>query len=433
MRLQNWLASKVAMLRARHFAVSVSKLIGGTLGAQLIGVAALPILTRIYSPGDFKTLAVYAAIVSILSVVACLRFDFAIPLPRSDFRAANLLVVSLLIVGIVCLTSIPLVALWAWAGVSLYGGGPWVWLIPAGVALTGIYSAAQLWASRNGWYGTIARTRITQITGGVLAQVLVGLFVKSSLGLVIGHALSGGIGGLSLLRRAWSESAALIRRVNVGSLRATIRRYRSFPKYSVLDGLSTNAASQVPILLIAAWSAGPEAGYLLLATKVVAAPVQMVSAAVSQVFLATAPTRLREGTLAPFTASIIRNLFLTMVVPFSIFAVVAIPVTGWVFGDEWMRAGQIMVWLVPWYAVRLLSSPISMVMNVVGRQRQMMYMKFGALLFRVGAVVVGHYLFGGFIVESLAVASFLVYCIFGITFLGAAGVSPKLLLTGMRS
>src|SRR5690606_6660647 len=118
-----------------------------------------------------------------------------------------------------------------WSGRPIGGGKPWIWLIPVGVALAGIYSAAQLWASRKGLYGTIARTRITQISGGVATQIVTGLLLKSPIGLIIGHALSGGIGGLSLLRRAWSQSAALIKRINFASIRSTIWRYRSFPKY----------------------------------------------------------------------------------------------------------------------------------------------------------------------------------------------------------
>lgn len=62
-------------------------------------------------------------------------------------------------------------------------------------------------------------------------------------------------------------------------------------------------------------------------------------------------------------------------------------------------------------------------MNVVGRQKMMMIMKISALVVRVGAVAIAHYVWGAYLVESLAVASFVVYVVFGVVFLRAAGVS----------
>lgn len=428
-KLHAWLARA----RKHDFATSVAKLAGGTAGAQLIGLAALPLLTRLYTPGDFKLLAAYTAVVSILSVVSCLRYDFAIPLPKSDVRAANLLVLSL---ACVCATTLVVTGVIAvvvlMRGVDSTVLGHYVWLVPFGLALAGAYSAAQMWASRKRWYGPIARTRIWQISAGIAVQVVLGAVTKSPGGLLAGHALSGGVGASGLLGKAWKDSSRAIKRVNARSLRSTLRRFGSFPKYSVIDGLSTNAASQLPILLIATWSVGPEAGYLLLATKIIAAPVQMVSAATSQVFLAAAPEKQRQGRLAEFTASVSRNLLLVMSVPMTVFAIAVIPLVEVIFGEDWSRAGSILVWLIPWYAIRLLSAPISMVMNVVGRQKQMMLMKIIALVFRVGAVAAAHVLLGGYMVEALAIASFIVYLVFGVVFLRAAGVTFGMFVRGPK-
>lgn len=63
--------------------------------AQALTILALPVLTRLYSPEDFSLLAVYVAILGILTVVACLRFEIAIPLPEQDEEGAHLLVLAL--------------------------------------------------------------------------------------------------------------------------------------------------------------------------------------------------------------------------------------------------------------------------------------------------------------------------------------------------
>lgn len=75
---------------------SVSVLAGGAIFSQAIMLMALPVITRLYTPDDFSLLAVYTALLTILSVAACLRFDIAIPIPEADEDAVNVLAVALL-------------------------------------------------------------------------------------------------------------------------------------------------------------------------------------------------------------------------------------------------------------------------------------------------------------------------------------------------
>lgn len=54
------------------FLDDVLKLSIGTLTGRMITLAALPVLTRLYSPVDFALLAVFLALVNTLAVGACL-------------------------------------------------------------------------------------------------------------------------------------------------------------------------------------------------------------------------------------------------------------------------------------------------------------------------------------------------------------------------
>ncbi|MDN5512754.1 MAG: translocase, partial [Acinetobacter sp.] len=78
------------------FLKAVSILVGGTVFAQGIAVISLPILTRIYSPKDFSLFAVYASLLMILSVASCLRFEIAIPIPKEDSEATDLILLALI-------------------------------------------------------------------------------------------------------------------------------------------------------------------------------------------------------------------------------------------------------------------------------------------------------------------------------------------------
>lgn len=68
---------------------------------------ASPILTRLYSPEAFGFLAIFISITSIVGVIACMRYELAIMLLKSDEKAANLLALCLLSVVAISGLTVP--------------------------------------------------------------------------------------------------------------------------------------------------------------------------------------------------------------------------------------------------------------------------------------------------------------------------------------
>ncbi len=99
--------------RSSSFAVDVLKLVTGTTLAQVITILAAPVITRLYGPEAFGFLAIFASITSILGVIACMRYEMAIMLPKTDEEAANLLGLCLPCVAVVSGLTVP----------ALYFGG----------------------------------------------------------------------------------------------------------------------------------------------------------------------------------------------------------------------------------------------------------------------------------------------------------------------
>ena len=89
------------------FASDILKLVSGTAFAQIITILASPILTRLYSPEAFGFLAIFISITSIVGVIACMRYELAIMLPKSDEKAANLLALCLLSVVAISGLTVP--------------------------------------------------------------------------------------------------------------------------------------------------------------------------------------------------------------------------------------------------------------------------------------------------------------------------------------
>jgi O-antigen/teichoic acid export membrane protein len=370
------------------FLTDVLKLSFGTLGGRLISIATLPLITRLYSPEDFALLAIYLALVSPFAVVACLRVEIAIPLVETDAEAADVLALALSVLALVtALLTIPaflmpdLIA----AALGASALAPYFWLVPLGVAVAGSYSALQSWATRARRFGAIALTQVGQAGVGVSAVLALGWAGIAPFGLLLGNMLNIGAGGLSLAASALASDGARLRAVRLRNLGRAFRRNHRYPLFSTPEALFNAAGVQVPVLLIAA-HAGAEAGFLFLAMQVMTAPMILLGSSIAQVYVSRAPTEYREGRLAPFTLAIMRRLVVLGMGPLILAGALAPVVFPWVFGAEWARAGEIVMWLVPWMAFQLLASPVSMVLHTVGRQSWAMYLQAAGLAIRIGVV-----------------------------------------------
>ena len=72
-----------------RFSTDVITLVKGTTVSLLITFLASPVITRLYGPEAFGLAALFTSIISLISVVACLSYEPAIVLPKSDEEAAN--------------------------------------------------------------------------------------------------------------------------------------------------------------------------------------------------------------------------------------------------------------------------------------------------------------------------------------------------------
>jgi len=405
-------------LPAGSFARNVGVLTGGTAFAQGLAVLALPLLTRLYSPEDFSLLAVYVAIIGIATVVSCLRYNIAIPLPEDDSDGMALLAVALIATIVISgLIAVP-VLLAPTQTAALLGQpelAPYLWMVPLGVFFASAYSALQYWTSRQKRFGLVTRTRITRAVGGIGTQAVIGVAAPSPFGLLFGHMLYGGLGVIRLARDLWRQNRSVLSQLSGAHIYGQSAAYRRFPVWSVPEALFNTAGVQVPVILIAAMAAGPEAGYLMLAMRVMGLPMGLVGSSVAQVFLAEAPARLRDGTLAAFTRSTMWTLFRTGAPPLVAVGALSPLLFPLIFGAEWARAGWLVAWMTPWFVLQFVASPVSMVLHVTGRVVRAMVLQAFGLILRVGAVVMAFYLAPEWIVAAYILTGVAFYGVFIVT------------------
>jgi O-antigen/teichoic acid export membrane protein len=423
-------------IRGQGFLGSVGVLVGGTGIAGAISALMLPVLTRLYTPQDFSLLAVLTGMIAIVSVAACLRFDIAIPVPEQDGEAANVLglavlslvAVVMLLAGVMLIVPASLLARFNQPDLESY-----LWLVPVGVSVVALNSALQSWLIRRKDFAAIARNRVAQAGAGAATQATVGWLNGMTLGLVLGPTIAATVGCAGLAYRIVSAENHVLKDISWPRMRTAWSNYYRFPKYSALEALSNNAGIQLPIILIAALAAGPEAGFLMLAISVIQAPMSLLGTAVGQVFLSRAPQEFRLGHLGRFTAAILGGLLKTGIGPLIFGGLLAPDLFAKVFGEEWRRAGVLMAWMTPWFAMQFLASPVSMALHVANRQRAALALQLFGVVLRVGAVYGASLIAMGVISEAYAVSGFVFYLVYLVVVFHAAGVRASDILIEIRA
>jgi O-antigen/teichoic acid export membrane protein len=372
----------------RHVVV----LAGATSIAQIIVVVSAPVITRLYTPSEVGVFSVANAILSILIVVSCLRYEMAIPLPDDDVAAANVLALSL--ITTLGLSLAAGAALW-FLGPSLlafFGAstlGPYVLLLTLGQLGGGAVSALTLWAIRTKSFSTIAATRLTQTGTLVATQVGLGFVGFGAPGLLLGSVAGTVAGSGRLARSAWRTNAPAFRQVSRTEIVAVASRYRRFPLLAAPAALLNTMGLQAPLLLIVALFGTSVGGHYALADRICGLPVTLVAGAVAQVFFGETarlarvePTALR-GLFWRTTRSVGRNA----IGPFLLLTVAAPLLAGPLLGEQWGQTGVFVAILAPMYFMQLVATSTGSLLDVLERQDLSLFRELLRLCFVGGAVL----------------------------------------------
>ena len=420
-----------SFLSKNTFVHSVAVLVGGTMGAQLVTILAAPLLTRLYIAEDFGLLAVYTSLLALIGVIACLKYEQAIPLPKDDVEASNVAVLSLLLVVLTSLLCCVLVSLLATPiaevlGVPVLAG--YLWLLPVGVLLVGGYSVFSYWSVRTKRFSTIASTRIRQSLATLVIQLAA--FKLGGLALLLGQVAGQSVGTSSLARPALATP--VFRQVSWSGVWQAAVRYRRFPIFTTWAGFFNTGGSQLPQLMIAAFFTAAGAGLYVLAHRVLTLPIALIGSALQSVFLSSAPEAYRTHQLGEKVRRLLDILTQIAVVPAAILALTGPDLFAIIFGEDWRQAGVLAQWMTPWLVLQFSTSPLTIVNAVAEKQHLGLIMQLQLFIVRVGMLALGAY-YGDivFTIMLFSIGSTISYFIFLWTILSIAGLSISVFIRAL--
>lgn len=365
---------KVIKSPSSTFGSDVIKLMTGTVGAQLFGLAMLPVLTRLYSPAAFGTLALFLALAGIPAVVACGRYELAILLPRTDREARAVLDLCLFLP--VLTAGLVAAWLWQWSSqieIALNSGSlrAIYWMMPPYVLVTGWFLALNYWLTREKRYGTISVARVVNSIATNTFKLLgsvVGLASGAglALGTLVGQALATAQLGFFSWRRAEGHDRIMGK---VSEAIQMLVRYRRFPLVDAWGALLNCVSWQLPILMLAVYFPETIVGLFALAWRTLQLPMSILGTALAQVFFQRAAELRQDPTrLASVSLTVFRRLCSLALVPALVLAGFGGDLFAILFGDDFRSAGAYAQILSFWMFWWFISSPLSNIFSVLERQ-----------------------------------------------------------------
>ncbi|WP_158083488.1 oligosaccharide flippase family protein [Manganibacter manganicus] len=421
-------------LPAKSFARHVMTIAGATAFSQAISLAALPVLARLYPPGEYGTAAIYGSIVGLIVVVGSLRYEFAIPLPRTDGGALHVALLALAILVFIAVATglvSPLLALWWEKEIGL---SKWAFalLVVVGVLTAGAYQVTNYWAVRKSKFGAIARTRIQQGLAGPASQLALGFAGFGAIGLIVGQIVGQCAGLTRLALGMIADNRKPARTVHARGLAWAARRYRRFPLYDSWAGLLNIAGAQAPVLLFAALFSPILAGYYALALRVLSAPLGLIGQAISQVLMPRIIEANRRGEAGELVLKLFRILVNLSFFPFTIAAMLADQLVPFAFGPQWAPAGSIVAWTALWVACQFVTSPLSVVITTLEAQRLHIGVQVALFVLRICGILLGAAMASpGLAVVGFTIASILGYTIYLLAIGFVSGVRAQQFLQAL--
>lgn len=349
----------------------VSSVFFGTLLAQSIPIIGSLFIARIFAPSEFGEFSTWLAIVSFSSVVITLRFEAVLVIVEDGIdRAKSVFIISVTTMLMAVVFFIVFVFFNYLTGGRYFSQVSSITLMvitPAALLLA-LNQIWQAWAASEGLYTKLNIMRLVQTMILVVVQIGLGMKSPTAISLVMGFIVASGIAF------AWSFTVMpkIIYRefFYLKDFRKFFYRYKNFPLYALPADSINTAVGQLPILVISHRFGNDAAGYLALTMRVLGAPIGLVGKAVLDVFKRHAIQSIKEtgnckdlyiNTFFALSLASLSMIAGTILFGEDIFRIA--------FGREWIFSGQMAIWLLPMFAMRLIASPLSYMAYLVEKQR----------------------------------------------------------------
>ncbi|PKP23483.1 MAG: hypothetical protein CVU06_08050, partial [Bacteroidetes bacterium HGW-Bacteroidetes-22] len=236
--------------------------------------------------------------------------------------------------------------------------------------LTGSYQIVNYWMTRQKQFTGVSAGRVAQTTTNALLNLGTGLLKTGHAGLVWSY-----LGGLSIsfatiigfVKKADFRQLRLINRKEIKKL---AKHYSDFPKINSLHAFTDILQQSLLIFLLSYFFSDTIVGSYSRTFRLLAAPSSLIGTAIGQVFFQQASSRIARGeSIRTLTLNLMRGLAFIAIPGFGIVVFFGGPLFSFLLGEAWYTAGLYAGAIAPWLCVNFITSPVSTLPLIIGRQK----------------------------------------------------------------
>ena len=383
------------LIPSSGFARNVLKLMTGTVISQAVGILAIPIISRLYSPEDYGIFMKYLGIVMIASVFITFRYDYMIVLQKKKKNAVNLLVLALLITLCVSFLSLIIVLLIPDTLENLLkteGLGRWLIYLPLSFLLFGIFQTFENYHLRKKDFNKLRSGTISQSLTKSIVNIGLGFISSIKGGLIYGY-----IAGQIMVITVFSIRRLKILLINIrkyfdwNHCKEMARKYRKTALPLIPSNVLGSLTNYLPFFLLAAFFSNDIAGIYGMSFNIVNLPMLAIGKALSDVsFKHTVDIINSENSLAEYIERIFARLLVIAILPVLFLAIFAQPLFVFILGEEWRMTGLYVQILLPFFFFRFISIPITLFVQT-GKTHLLLYWQIMTLISTVTALMAGKF------------------------------------------
>ena len=284
----------------KKFVQAVISVVTGSAAAQVITMAFLPFITRLYGAEAFGIQGVFIAVAGTLSSVTTLAYPIAIVLPERDTEARAIANLAMAIATLTSIITFVLIWFLGSSFLTLINGTEiekYVYLIPIFMWLSALVAVLNQWFTRKQKFSLIARVTIYQSLCVNSIKAGFGFFIPSAAVLVMMNVFSGLLQAALFLARPRRKKSIQIRFLFEPNKQTLIlaKKYKDFPFLRTPQIFINTISTGFPVIMLAAFFNPAIAGYYALAYSVLGVPSGIIGNSVMQVFYPKAATSHRNG------------------------------------------------------------------------------------------------------------------------------------------